>query len=180
MKTLEQQMAFYAAYHRDARNKLTHFVGVPMIVFGVMLALSYWPRIGVGSLELTPAMALTVWILIYYLLLDVAIGMAMIVVLGALLGGAEMVAQLPLKIGVATFLIAFGGGWVIQLIGHVYERRKPALADNLFQIFVAPLFLVAEVFFMLGFRHETERKVEELSHQHDACSEMNGASRRAA
>ena len=33
MKSLEQQMAFYTAYHRDARNKATHFIGVPMIVF---------------------------------------------------------------------------------------------------------------------------------------------------
>ena len=31
MKTLEDQMSFYAAYHQDARNKATHFVGVPVI-----------------------------------------------------------------------------------------------------------------------------------------------------
>jgi len=36
MQTLEQQMGFYAAYHQDARNKATHFVGVPMIVFGLL------------------------------------------------------------------------------------------------------------------------------------------------
>ena len=34
MQTLEQQMSFYAAYHQDPRNKATHFVGVPMIIFG--------------------------------------------------------------------------------------------------------------------------------------------------
>ena len=27
MKTLEQQIAFYAAYHRDRWNKLAHFIG---------------------------------------------------------------------------------------------------------------------------------------------------------
>ena len=31
MKTLEDQMSIYAAYHQDARNKATHFVGVPLI-----------------------------------------------------------------------------------------------------------------------------------------------------
>lgn len=30
MKTLEDRMSFYAAYHQDARNKATHFVGVPV------------------------------------------------------------------------------------------------------------------------------------------------------
>jgi uncharacterized membrane protein YGL010W len=166
MKNLEQQMAFYAAYHRDARNKLSHFIGIPLIVFGVMLALS-WPRLSAGSIELTPAMATTAWILIYYLLLDLPLGAAMIVVLGVLLYAADIVARMPMIIGVPVFLIAFVGGWIIQLIGHVYEGRKPALVDNLFQIFVAPLFLVAEVFFMLGLRRETQHKVEQLSHQHD-------------
>ncbi len=27
VQTLERQMSFYIRYHRDARNKLTHFVG---------------------------------------------------------------------------------------------------------------------------------------------------------
>jgi uncharacterized membrane protein YGL010W len=167
MKTLEQQMAFYAAYHRDTRNKISHFIGVPLIVFGVMLALS-WARVSIGGVDFTLAMATTAWILVYYLLLDLALGAAMIVVLGVLLYAADQVSQMPMLIGVTVFLLAFIGGWIIQLVGHVYEGRKPALADNLFQIFVAPLFLVAEVFFMLGFRRGTEKKVEELSHQHDA------------
>jgi uncharacterized membrane protein YGL010W len=68
MKSLEQQMAFYAAYHRDWRNKLTHFIGVPLIVFGVMLVLS-WVRVRLGPVEVTPAMAAAAWIMIYYLLL---------------------------------------------------------------------------------------------------------------
>jgi uncharacterized membrane protein YGL010W len=29
VNTLEEQMAFYAAYRQDARNKATHVVGVP-------------------------------------------------------------------------------------------------------------------------------------------------------
>jgi len=32
MKTLVDQLAQYAEYHRDGRNILTHFVGVPMII----------------------------------------------------------------------------------------------------------------------------------------------------
>jgi uncharacterized membrane protein YGL010W len=39
LKTLEDQMSFYAAYHQDARNKATHFVGVPMIAFSLMIPL---------------------------------------------------------------------------------------------------------------------------------------------
>ena len=52
------------------------------------------------------------------------------------------------------------GGWILQLIGHVFEGRKPALADNLFQIFMAPIFLAAEVFFALGYKPRLHENVQ--------------------
>jgi uncharacterized membrane protein YGL010W len=166
MKTLEQQMSFYAAYHRDARNKLSHFIGVPMIVFGVMLALS-WLRVDLGGVEFSAAMATTAWVLVYYLLLDVALGCVMAVVLGALLYAADATAHLGLAVNAIAFVVAFGGGWVIQLIGHVYEGRKPALVDNLFQVFVAPIFLAAEAVFAMGMKRGLHDRVEAMSHQYD-------------
>ena len=42
----------------------------------------------------------------------------------------------------------------------MFEGRKPALADNLFQIFIAPIFLVAELFFALGLKRDVRKKVE--------------------
>jgi uncharacterized membrane protein YGL010W len=151
VKTLEDQMSFYAAYHQDPRNKVTHFIGVPAIIVGVMVALS-WARLDLGGTQVSAAMALAVVVLAYYLFLDMPLGAAMAIVFGALLWMAETIAALPLKEGAAWFLLFFAGGWVVQLVGHVFEGRKPALADNLFQVFVAPIFLCAEVFFALGYK----------------------------
>jgi len=151
MQTLEQQMSFYAAYHQDARNKATHFVGVPMIIFGLFIALG-WARIELGGITLTAAMLLAAVVLVWYFLLDVPLALAMLVTNAVLLYLADLVSQQTIGIGAAWFLVFFGGGWVIQLIGHVYEGRKPALADNFLQIFVAPIFLAAEVFFALGYK----------------------------
>ena len=151
MQTLEQQMSFYAAYHQDARNKATHFVGVPMIIFGLFIALG-WARIELGGITLTAAMLLAAVVLVWYFLLDVPLALAMLVTNAVLLYLADLVSQQTIGIGAAWFLVFFGGGWMIQLIGHVYEGRKPALADNFLQIFVAPIFLAAEVFFALGYK----------------------------
>ncbi|HZS68450.1 MAG TPA: Mpo1-like protein, partial [Burkholderiales bacterium] len=49
MKTAEQQMASYAAYHQDARNKATHFIGVPVIVLSLFIPLA-WLRFEIGGL----------------------------------------------------------------------------------------------------------------------------------
>jgi uncharacterized membrane protein YGL010W len=151
MQTLEQQMSFYAAYHQDARNKATHFVGVPMIIFGLFIALG-WARIELGGVTLTAAMLLAAVVLVWYFLLDVPLAAAMLVVNALLLYLADLVSVQPVAVGAAWFLVFFGGGWVIQLIGHAFEGRKPALVDNFFQIFVAPIFLAAEVFFALGYK----------------------------
>jgi uncharacterized membrane protein YGL010W len=140
-------MCVYAAYHQDARNKATHFLGVPVIVLSLMIPLS-WLRIE----PISAAMVVTAALLAYYLLLDIPLGLAMCVVMAALLWLGQTIADQGALIGWVWFGVLFVGGWILQLVGHVFEGRKPALVDNLFQIFIAPLFLAAEVFFALGYK----------------------------
>jgi uncharacterized membrane protein YGL010W len=160
MKTLEEQMSFYAAYHQDARNKATHFVGVPAIVLSLMIPLS-WLRIDAVS----AAMVITAALLAYYLALDIWLGLAMCAVMGALVWLGQTIADQGAVAGWSWFAALFVGGWILQLVGHVFEGRKPALADNLFQIFVAPIFLCAELFFALGYKPRLHSAVEERAKQ---------------
>jgi len=168
VKTLEDQMAFYAAYHQDARNKATHFVGVPLIAFSLMIPLG-WLRADLGGFPLSAALVVTAVLLAYYLVLDIALGLAMSIVFALMLWAAEPLSQAALGTSAAWFLALFVGGWALQLWGHVFEGRKPALVDNLFQVFVAPIFLAAEVFFALGYKpglHEAvQRRALEMRAQ---------------
>ncbi len=173
MQTLEQQMGFYAAYHQDPRNKATHFVGVPMIVFGLFIALG-WARVEVGGVTLTAAMLLAAVVLVWYFLLDVPLALAMLAVNAALLYLADRIAVQPIATGLAWFAVFFGGGWVIQLLGHVWEGRKPALVDNLFQIFVAPIFLAAELFFALGYKPALQAAVQKRALELRAAAGITG------
>jgi uncharacterized membrane protein YGL010W len=159
MKSLEQQMSFYAAYHRDGRNKATHFIGVPLIMLAILVPLS-WLRIEVAGFGLTGAMLLAACVLAYYFILDVPLALAMLVVIAALIWLAQSIAALGPAQGWAWFGALFVGGWILQLLGHAFEGRKPALVDNLFQIFVAPIFLAAEVFFALGYKRELCRRIK--------------------
>jgi uncharacterized membrane protein YGL010W len=52
-------------------------------------------------------------------------------------------------------------GWIIQFVGHYYEGRKPAFVDDIMGLAVGPLFVVAELGFLLGLRDEVRRAVEE-------------------
>jgi len=155
MKPIEEQMATYAAYHQDARNKATHFIGVPLIALSLFIPLA-WLRVG----DVSAAMVLAAVLLVYYLMLDVPLALAMLVVFALLAWAGESIARLGPVAGWTWFAVLFVGGWILQLAGHVFEGRKPALADNLFQIFVAPIFLAAEALFALGYKPGLQETVQ--------------------
>ena len=157
MKTLDEQMSVYAAYHRNRWNKLTHFIGVPAIIVGIQIPLAW---VSVGG-DVTLAHVVTGIVLAYYFLLDVPLAIAMTVVFGLLLYAALQISGMGATASWIGFGVCFVGGWIIQFIGHVFEGRRPALVDNIFQIFMAPIFLVAEVFFALGFKRDVLQKMED-------------------
>jgi len=158
--SLEAQMAIYAAYHQDARNKATHFIGVPAIALALLIALA-WLRLG----DISAAMVLAAALALYYLTLDLALGAAMALVLAVLVWAAERIVAMGSVAAWLAFGVLFAGGWMLQLLGHLYEGRRPALVDNLFQIFVAPIFLCAEVFFALGYKPALHAAVQERAAQ---------------
>ena len=160
MKSLEAQMAAYAAYHQDARNKATHFIGVPAIALSLFVPLA-WARFELGGVMISAAMLLMAIFVLYYLVLDVALGVAMLVAFSILLWAGERIAGLGAVAGWSAFAALFVGGWIFQLVGHVFEGRRPALVDNLFQsIFIAPIFLCAELFFALGYKPRLHEAVQ--------------------
>jgi uncharacterized membrane protein YGL010W len=154
MTPLKDHLRSYGAYHRDPRNKLTHFVGVPMVTFSLFLALGWFRFVHAPGWPLTAATILYLAVLVYYLRLDWPIALLQAPFTLLLLWLADRAAVLPFRESAAVFLAAFVGGWAVQLFGHAIEGRRPALADNLLQVFNAPLFLTAEVLFLLGLRRD--------------------------
>jgi len=156
----ERQMAMYSTYHRDWRNRLTHFFGVPMIILALLIAMSLW-RWPFGSIEISFAMLFSFAVFLLWLAMDVGIALPLIVLMFPVLVLAEWIARTAAPgLAWSAFGVFFVGGWAIQLWGHAFEGRKPALVDNLFQIFVAPMFLTAEVLIAMGMRKRLHERVE--------------------
>ncbi|HEY1475968.1 MAG TPA: Mpo1-like protein [Pseudolabrys sp.] len=154
-----RQLATYASYHRDARNRATHFIGIPAIVFSILVPLALVRVAGISAAVPVALLALIGWIA-----LDRVIGLAMAIVLLPMWLAAEWIAR---NTGAATawsvFAIFFVGGWVFQLAGHAWEGRRPALADNLFQAFIGPMFLMAEVLMALGLKQDLKATIDSRS-----------------
>jgi len=163
MRNATQLLAQYAEYHRDRRNIVSHFIGVPMIVFGVgaMLARA---SVSAGGLEVTAGWVVFALAAAWYLTRgSLALGLATSVVVGLLVQLGHGVAGGSVANWLAWGLGMFGVGWVIQFVGHWYEGKKPAFVDDIVGLLVGPMFVVAELMFLLGWNKpllaEIERRV---------------------
>src|SRR5215216_3740162 len=117
MRKATELMVQYAAYHRDRRNITTHFVGIPLIVFGVAVLLARPSFMTIGSLVLTPAWILWALGAVWYLSRgNLVLGAAVTAITWLLFllahqaAGGSVTAWLTWGIG------AFVIGWVLQFI----------------------------------------------------------------
>jgi uncharacterized membrane protein YGL010W len=163
MRKATELMVQYAAYHRDRRNITTHFVGIPLIVFGIAVLLAR-PSLMVGGVALTPAWLLWGAGALWYLSRGNLVLGGWVTALTALLflmahqaAGGSVASWLTWGLGTFVF------GWILQFIGHYYEGRKPAFVDDMSGLMVGPMFVTGEFLFALGLcrplLEEIERKV---------------------
>jgi uncharacterized membrane protein YGL010W len=156
-----RQLTEYVEYHRDPRNGLMHVFGIIALFLAAVLPLSQWPVPAFGA-PVTAATIAVLPVLIYWLLLDVAIGTAILGAAILLLAAAATIVTLastPVVWSMTAALIVIGV--TFQIVGHrVFERRQPALMDNPTHLLLGPMFVMAKLFIALGFRQDLARIIE--------------------
>ncbi|GFP87469.1 uncharacterized endoplasmic reticulum membrane protein c16e8.02 [Phtheirospermum japonicum] len=154
---LEEQFAFYGAYHSNPINIIIHMIFVWPIAFTFLILLYFTPPIifSHAQIELWDQCYLvfnygflfTVIYAFYYVSLDRKAGSFAAFLLFLCWVGSSVLAHrlgfsLAWKVVLASQLLC----WTGQFIGHgVFEKRAPALLDNLAQAFLmAPFFVLLE------------------------------------
>jgi uncharacterized membrane protein YGL010W len=159
VSNLPALLADYGAYHRDSRNRLTHYFGVPAIAYAILIlpALHFVTLFG---LAVEVDRLIVVPFVLFYLVLDLRLGLILAVLFALLCLAAEVTAQLGTTVSRIVAGAVFVLGWALQFFGHYLEGNRPALLTNLFQILVAPIFLTAELSFGLGLRPGLQAQIE--------------------
>lgn len=163
MSNLPTLLADYGAYHRDPRNRLTHYFGVPAIIYAVLI-LPALHTVTIPGFTVGIDRIIVVPFVLFYLALDLRLGVSLAVLFALLCGAAEATTRLGVTACTIVAASVFILGWALQFFGHYLEGNRPALLTNLFQILVAPIYLTAELTFGLGLRPglqaETERRLD--------------------
>lgn len=150
-----RQLTDYVEYHRDWWNCAMHVFGIVFLFLAAVLPLTFWP-VSVFGIQTTAAVIMALPVLIYWLLLDAAIGLGIVAAAALLLSAATLIvghASAGAVWSITAVLIVIGIG--LQVVGHnVFERRAPALLDNPSHLLLGPMFVMAKLFIALGFRHD--------------------------
>lgn len=163
MQSLAVQMSIYQSHHTKEITKITHYFGVPCIILGIQIFLSWFHISFADVFHISLAWLAVIAITVYYLLLDVSLAIATTLILCILTLIAQLLAKNTLHFwGVFACLIFFIGGWIMQFVGHYFEGKKPAFMDSIWQMLVAPIFLVAEAFFALGLKKKLQLSIASL------------------
>jgi uncharacterized membrane protein YGL010W len=106
--------------------------------------------------ELSLAVILALPVLIYWLLLDVALGVGILAVSIVLFSIATTIsAQASTMTMWAIFAALVGLGLAAQAIGHkVFEGREASLFTFPSHLLLGPMFVMAKLFIALGFRRD--------------------------
>ena len=171
MKTAVEQLSTYKSLHLNKKNLATHVIGIPLIIFAVLIWLSQvsysfsFDESGASGkgVSISLGMLFVLGISLYYLKLHIrlALGMILFTVPLLYLGHLISLSSNAFLIGAAVFLV----GWVFQFVGHAYEKAKPAFVDDLNQLLIGPFFLMAELYFWMGQEKNLEDEITPIAIQ---------------
>jgi uncharacterized membrane protein YGL010W len=163
MKTngkLMDMLTGYAASHQHPFNVFVHMIGIPTIMLGVLIPLT-WVTFAVNDFYFSLAHVLIVAFFLFYLTLDVLFAAVFLV-------GGFFLAMLAAKLGAypgntgwIIAAVAFFGGYAAQFIGHAVEKSMPVLVKHPIQAnLAAPFFTVVELFSIVGLRDALFKEVQ--------------------
>ena len=157
---LMDMLTGYAAAHQHPFNVFVHLIGIPTILLGVLIPLS-WVEFVIGAMHVSLAHILVTGFTLFYLTLDRLFAFTFLVMALLLAAIATRIGALPLATSGAIAAAAFFGGYVLQFVGHAVEKSLPVLVKHPIQAnLAAPFFTVVELFHLAGLRADLFEEVQ--------------------
>ncbi|CAH7668082.1 hypothetical protein PPACK8108_LOCUS2556 [Phakopsora pachyrhizi] len=172
---LENQFEFYGQYHSNLINILTHIVCVPAIFFSAIVLVhssQIFPTADQNRLygksgtyfDFNLSTIVSICYGVFFTILEPISGGTLCLLLVSAGHWSNLIYENSedQSFLIRVTWIVFGLSWILQFVGHgKFEKRAPALIDNLFQSLVlAVLFVWLEVWFYFGYRPELRNRLK--------------------
>lgn len=151
MRSITELLSQYQQQHTNKINRITHYFGIPMIVFSILMILN-WISIDIATqYQISFAWLLLIATAIYYFTLHIRLAICATLALIIMTFIASWIARpTPTATTVTLFFILFISGWILQFLGHFFEKQKPAFFLSKTQLLIGPLFVLVEALKGIG------------------------------
>lgn len=157
---LMDMLTGYAAAHQHPVNIFVHLIGIPTIMLGALIPLT-WAAVEVGGIEVNLAHLAMLGFFAFYLTLDRLFAIVFLVFALLIAELARYLGAMPIATSGVIAVLAFTGGYAAQFIGHAIEKSMPVLVKHPVQAnLAAPFFTVVEIFKILGLRDDLFNEVQ--------------------
>lgn len=148
MKTVDQWLDEYGESHKNATNKLIHWICIPLIMFslfGILWAIPVPSQFVKISPLLNWSSIILVLAMIFYIRLSIPLFLGFVLIsIGIVFGNNalfNLVGGNPGLMVLASAII-FIVAWVGQFIGHNIEGKKPSFFKDLQFLLIGPAWLL--------------------------------------
>ena len=150
----------YAAAHQHPTNILMHIIGIPIIMLGVFIPLT-WYSFEIYNIQISLAESIIFGFFVFYLSLDILFAFVFLIFAFLILFFAKILGNYPGDLSLYFGPLFLIGGYIGQFIGHGIEKSKPVLIKHPIQAHLAaPFFIVVELFKILGLREKLFDEVQ--------------------
>ncbi len=151
---LMEMLTGYAASHQHPFNVFVHMIGIPTIMLGILIPLT-WVNFDVNGFSLSLGHVLIVAFFLFYMTLDTLFAIVFLIAGFFLEMLAVRLGSYPGSTGWIIAAACFFGGYAAQFVGHAVEKSMPVLVKHPVQAnLAAPFFTVVELFKLAGLREE--------------------------
>lgn len=157
MRKVDLLFAEYSKNHRNATNKLIHWICVPLI---------FWTILGFASLIPSPhfctsyfgcvsiiSLIVIALITFFYIRLSLLIAIVMAVIILIMEHFIYLTNISFSKQSWTVYLSIFVITWIFQLIGHKIEGQKPSFLKDLQFLLIGPIWLLGFILKKTGIRY---------------------------
>jgi len=157
MRKIDLLFAEYGESHKNATNKLIHWICVPLIFWTILGFISLIPSPHFcasyfGCISIVSMVALFL-VTVFYLRLSLLIGFIMIFIMLLIEHFAYAVNVHFEKKSWMIYLAVFIITWILQFVGHKIEGKKPSFLKDLQFLLIGPIWLLSFILKKLGIRY---------------------------
>ncbi len=157
MRKIDLLFAEYAESHRNATNKLIHWICVPLIFWTILGFISIIPSKAIGFRYIGEisyvSFAAIALVTIFYMRLSVLISLMMFFVMILMESFAYGINIRFKGDSWMVYLSVFIATWILQFVGHQIEGKKPSFLKDLQFLLVGPIWLLSFILKKLGIRY---------------------------